>query len=159
MKNVLTADETRKRILDLLEENNISKKDLNDKLGTSGLNLYKYLSGRTASIHADVLAAIALGLGVSCDDLLTNSTGEKLPASAVASYLGLSESSVRWIRSLDKISKTGLDSAISKNKHTRTSFGALLLLIGTEILSPVVSDRDFLLFRACRIVCDLLNRL
>ena len=154
---VLTSDETRKKILDLLDENNITIKDLNDRLGASGLNLYKYLSGKTASIHADTLAGIALGLGVSCDDLLTDTTGEKITSASVADYLGLSESSVRWIRSLPEIQKTGLDTCASK--RLRIPFGALLQLIGEDILSPVVSERDYLMFRACRVVCNLFNKL
>ena len=156
---VLTANETRIKILDLLKENNITIKDLNDKIGASGLNLYKFLSGKTQSIHADTLAAIALGLGVSCDDLLTDSTGERLSSASVADYLGMSESSVRWIRNLPEIEKTGLDSAISKSKRSRSEFGALLHLIGSEVLSPVVDGRDYLLFLACRAVCNLINRM
>lgn len=153
----LTSEETRKRILDLLEENNLTVKDLNNRLGASGLNLYKFLSGKTASIHSDVLAGIALGLGVSCDDLLTDTTGERITSASVSDYLGLSESSVRWIRSLPEIQKTGLDTCASK--RLRIPFGALLQLIGEDLLSPVASDREYLLFRACRVVCNLFKRL
>lgn len=153
----LTSEETRKRILDLLEENNLTVKDLNNRLGASGLNLYKFLSGKTASIHADTLAGIALGLGVSCDDLLTDTTGGRITSASVSDYLGLSESSVRWIRSLPEIQKTGLDTCSSK--RLRIPFGALLQLIGEDLLSPVTSDREYLLFRACRVVCNLFKRL
>lgn len=158
--SVLTPEETKQKIRSLLTKKGMTVKDLICLTGDN-LNLYKYINGKSATISADRLAKIASALGVSADVLLfkSDTTGRRLSLVEVSSYLGLSESSVRWIRSLDKISKTGLDSAISKNKHTRTSFGALLQLIGEDTLSPVESERDYLMFRACRVVCKLIDKL
>lgn len=74
----ITPDETREKILDLLDEKNMTTKDLIDLTGEN-LNLYKYLSGKTASIHADRIAKIAVALGVSCDYLLTDDDTPPIP--------------------------------------------------------------------------------
>lgn len=154
---VLTPDETRKRILDLMDEKGVSTKDLISLLDEKGLDLYKFLSGKTKSIRSDRLALISAVLNEDCNYFLydTDSTGGG--ATATADYLGLSESSVRWIRSLPEIQKTGLDTCASK--RVRNMSGALLQLIGEDTLSPVESERDYLMFRACRVVCKLIDKL
>lgn len=156
--SVLTPEETKQKIRSLLTEKGMTVKDLICLTGDN-LNLYKYINGKSATISADRLAKIASALGVSADVLLfkSDTTGRRLSLAEVSSYLGLSESSVRWIRSLPDGQLLGLNTAMSK--RVRDSFGSFLQIVGDEASSSVVSDRDFLLFRACRIVCDLLNRL
>lgn len=161
---VLTPDETRKKILNLMDEKEITKRDLIDLLDEKGLDLYKFLSGKTKSIRSDRLALIAAVLDVDTNYLLydTDSTGGRITLAGVADYLGLSASSVTFIRKLPDVPRLGLDSAMSKSttsKRVRDSFLGLLQLIGEDVSSSVVSDRDYFLFRACRAVCDLLNRL
>ena len=68
--NAITPDETRERILDVIDEKRMSIKRLIDATGDN-LNLYKYLRGETHTISADRIAKIAIALGVSCDYLLT----------------------------------------------------------------------------------------
>lgn len=157
----LTPDETRIKILSLLDEKGMNVKELNDKIGASGLNLYKYLSGKTLSIRADVLAAVALALDVPTDYLLFDSdtTGRRITVAGAADFLGLSANSIRYIRSLAPYPSDpilGLESALTH----RTACTELFEIFSEAVTSSSVgSDREFLLFRACRAVCNLINRM
>ena len=152
----LTPIETKERILDLLDKKDMSKSDL-VYWAEDNTNLYKYLRGESKTISADRIAKIAAALNVSCDYLLTDTsdpTGGRVSSTTAANYLGLSPEAVKRVRALNEVQRFGLDSAL----HDKTGITDLLQIIG-ETASSVGSDRDYLMFRACRVLCKLLNRL
>lgn len=159
----LDPKETKVKILSLLDEKGITINELSNKIGASNPNLYKYLRGNTASIRADVLAAVALALDVPTDYLLFDSdtTGGRITVAGAADFLGLSANSIRYIRSLAPYPSNpilGLESALTH----RTACTELFKIFSEAVTSSPVgsgSDREFLLFRACRAVCNLINRM
>ena len=157
---VLTPEETRARIQDLLSAKGKNIKWLSDKIGISN-NLYKLLSGSVQKIPSEIIAQISLALDVPTDYLLldSDSTERRVTVAGAADFLGLSANSIRYIRSLAPYPSNpilGLDSALTH----RTACTELLEIFSEAVTSsPVGSDRDFLMFRACRAVCKLINRM
>ena len=124
----LTPEETNSRIQDLLSAKGKNIKWLSDKIGISGNNLYKLLSGSVQKIPSEIIAQISLALDCDTDYLLLSDSTERKEISDVSAYLGISPAAVRYIRSLKSTQKTGLDTVLCK----RSEFDKLLQIFGEQ---------------------------
>ncbi len=110
----------RDRIIELLEQKDMSQKELANRIGLSESQVSRIKSGETSTLNSEILIALSKEFNVSTDYLLCL-TDISTPKNSDISELGLSEVAVRKL--LDGSINTDIQADIKVHRENEGGMG------------------------------------